>query len=92
MESVFFFALVQFFLAQSDALRRSTRKAGVVSGGLKVRRCGPMVSSEVGAEEQRIPLHQSPHVQNVSASVRRFNRIEVDSVLEDRKQLCCILL
>ena len=53
---------------------------------LKVRRFGPMVSSEVGAQEKRFLLNQSPNVQNVSASVRRFNRIEVDSVLEDRKQ------
>ena len=45
-----------------------------------------MVSSEVGAQEKRFLLNQSPNVQNVSASVRRFNRIEVDSVLEDRMQ------
>ena len=53
---------------------------------LKVRRFGPMVSSEVGAQEKKIILNQSPNVQNVSASVRRFSRIEVHSVLEDRKQ------
>ena len=48
-----------------------------------------MVSSEVGAQEKQFLLNQSPNVQNVtnvSASVRRFNRIEVHSVLEDRKK------
>ena len=41
-----------------------------------------MVSSGVGVQEKRFLLNQLTNVQNVSASVARFNRIEVGSVLD----------
>ena len=41
-----------------------------------------MVSSGVEVQEKRFLLNQLTNVQNVSASVARFNRIEVGSVLD----------